>query len=66
MSTFYLEPLIKAHQPDLWIHGHTHTSFDYRVGRCRVLCNPRGYRLSHMPVPENQAFDAARVVTPVA
>jgi hypothetical protein len=20
-----------------------HDSFDYRVGRCRVMCNPRGY-----------------------
>jgi UDP-2,3-diacylglucosamine pyrophosphatase LpxH len=26
-----------------WIHGHTHDTFDYRVGECRVLCNPRGY-----------------------
>ncbi|WP_436316973.1 hypothetical protein [Variovorax sp. LjRoot84] len=29
--------------PVLWVHGHTHQSFDYRVGSCRVLCNPRGY-----------------------
>lgn len=32
----------------LWIHGHTHTAFDYRIGmdpaRGRVICNPRGYR----------------------
>jgi 3',5'-cyclic AMP phosphodiesterase CpdA len=27
----------------LWIHGHTHTSFDYTVGATRVVCNPRGY-----------------------
>ncbi len=27
----------------LWIHGHTHTVFDYRVRGTRVLCNPRGY-----------------------
>jgi hypothetical protein len=30
-------------KPWLWVHGHTHTSFDYRVGPTRVLCNPRGY-----------------------
>ena len=30
-------------QADLWVHGHTHDSFDYTVGRCRVVCNPRGY-----------------------
>jgi len=28
---------------DLWIHGHTHDNFDYQLGRCRVVCNPRGY-----------------------
>ena len=29
--------------PDLWIHGHTHAAMDYRVGMCRVVCNPLGY-----------------------
>ena len=28
---------------DLWLHGHVHDSFDYRVGRCRVVANPAGY-----------------------
>jgi predicted phosphodiesterase len=27
----------------LWIHGHTHTAFDYEVSGTRVVCNPRGY-----------------------
>lgn len=27
----------------LWVHGHTHRSFDYLVRGTRVLCNPRGY-----------------------
>ncbi|GDY15031.1 phosphoesterase [Planctomycetota bacterium] len=28
----------------LWIHGHTHRSFDYTLPTgCRVVCNPRGY-----------------------
>ena len=27
----------------LWIHGHTHHSFDYRAGRTRIVANPRGY-----------------------
>lgn len=38
-----LTEVIERHQPALWLHGHTHTSFDYRVGDTRVLCNPRGY-----------------------
>lgn len=27
----------------LWVHGHTHTPFDYMVGNTRVVCNPHGY-----------------------
>ena len=27
----------------LWIHGHTHTRFDYEVRGTRIVCNPRGY-----------------------
>lgn len=27
----------------LWLHGHTHDSFDSMVGDTRVVCNPRGY-----------------------
>jgi predicted phosphodiesterase len=27
----------------LWIHGHTHSAFDYTVQGTRVICNPRGY-----------------------
>lgn len=32
-----------AEQADLWIHGHTHDASDYRLGKCRIVCNPRGY-----------------------
>lgn len=27
----------------LWVHGHTHTSFDYERNGTRVVCSPRGY-----------------------
>lgn len=34
-------------QANLWIHGHTHDSCDFRLGdskrSVRVVCNPRGY-----------------------
>jgi len=46
-----LSALIDEYQPELWIHGHTHESFDYRVGKTRVVCNPRGYHR------ENPMFD---------
>ena len=38
-----LESLIEAHQPDLWIHGHTHVPCDYTLFSTRIVCNPRGY-----------------------
>lgn len=41
-----LEPLILAHQPEAWIHGHVHHRWDYRLGRTRIVCNPRGYSVS--------------------
>lgn len=30
-------------QIKLWTHGHTHHCFDYTIGDCRIVCNPRGY-----------------------
>lgn len=39
-----LEQFIIDHpQIKVWTHGHTHDTFDYTVGECRVICNPRGY-----------------------
>lgn len=31
--------------PNVWIHGHMHDSFDYKVYETRVVCNPKGYPL---------------------
>lgn len=28
---------------NVWVHGHVHDSFDYKVTGCRVVANPRGY-----------------------
>jgi Icc-related predicted phosphoesterase len=41
-----LDPFIQKTQPILWIHGHTHFSFDYYIGATRIVCNPRGYATS--------------------
>lgn len=50
------ERLIDGSRARLWIHGHTHDSFDYVVNGTRVLCNPRGYAKDG--VNENPLFDA--------
>ena len=38
-----LHQLMDGQRVPLWIHGHTHDSFDYAINGTRVLCNPRGY-----------------------
>lgn len=38
-----LSDLISRHGPDVWIHGHTHVSCDYREGDTRVIANCSGY-----------------------
>ena len=40
-----------------YVHGHTHDSFDYMIGDCRIMCNPRGYTNNPKVLPENRAFD---------
>ena len=55
-----LERLFGADRVRLWIHGHTHFSFDYSVNGTRVVCNPRGYALDGND--QNRAFDAGLIV----
>ena len=46
LNRFFLcdvEDIIKEQQPKLWVHGHTHHSFDYTIFATKVLCNPLGY-----------------------
>ena len=45
----------------LWIHGHMHDTFDYTVGECRVVCNPRGYAPKGRNA-ENKSFDSGLTV----
>jgi 3',5'-cyclic AMP phosphodiesterase CpdA len=44
-------------QAELWIHGHIHQGCEYTVGKCRVVCNPRGYG------GEGEEFDAQRLLS---
>ena len=58
------ERFMLEHPIALWVHGHTHTSFDYTVDdydevvRTRVICNPRGY----MPEDLNRDYNPAMIV----
>lgn len=54
------EALVAGSGAVLWIHGHTHDSFDYHAGRTRVVCNPRGY--ARDGVNENALFDPGFVI----
>lgn len=62
-----LRPLVGL--ADVWVHGHVHDSFDYRVGNARVIANPRGYAKNRLMAStpadlewENPAFDPALVI----
>lgn len=40
--------------PDVWVHGHVHSSHDYMIDSTRILCNPRGYGSTY---PENRDYN---------
>lgn len=48
----HLDEVVAKSGAKLWIHGHTHTQFDYKIGDTRVICNPRGY----CPYEPNEEF----------
>jgi predicted phosphodiesterase len=52
--------LIERRRVALWIHGHTHDSFDYVANGTRIVCNPRGYAKNG--VNENLDFDPCFIV----
>ncbi|HEY2927532.1 metallophosphoesterase [Piscinibacter sp.] len=54
------EHLVGANRVQLWIHGHTHDSFDYLLNGTRIVCNPRGYARSG--VNENPLFDPDLII----
>ncbi|MDB5956162.1 metallophosphoesterase [Ramlibacter sp.] len=54
------EHLLGANRVQLWVHGHTHDSFDYDVAGTRVVCNPRGYLREGQQ--ENARFDPGLVI----
>ncbi len=53
-----MENIILNYQPRIWIHGHTHDSFDYHIGKTRIICNPRG----NVPKADNPEFEEGMVV----
>ncbi|WP_186392809.1 MULTISPECIES: metallophosphoesterase [unclassified Pannonibacter] len=55
--------MLRDDGPDLWISGHGHESYDFEVGQCRVVANPRGYadKRSHNGF-ENLEWDPLKVI----
>jgi len=50
-------------------NGHVHDSFDYMIGKCRVIANPRGYARNRLYAEspeqvewENPGFDPTLVL----
>lgn len=62
-----LDAEIREFQPALWVHGHTHNSFDYVIPdtTTRVVCNPRGYvrdNFDRSRSVENADFEMCKIV----
>lgn len=59
-----LDPFIETHpQIHTWVHGHTHTNWDYKIEETRIVCNPRGYAHPNKPnSPENTSFNSSLVL----
>ncbi|MEM6513538.1 MAG: metallophosphoesterase [Pseudomonadota bacterium] len=53
-----MDDFVSKSDATLWIHGHLHSTSDYRLGNTRVVCNPRGY-----PDESNDEFAPDFVVT---
>lgn len=49
----HLDNLIAYSDFDLWVHGHVHSTNDYKIGNTRIVSNPRGYADHDL----NQNFD---------
>lgn len=58
-----LEAMIRAYQPDLWIHGHTHMTVDYRIGRTRVFANQLGTEFEPDPHHPINPYQHSCIVT---
>jgi Icc-related predicted phosphoesterase len=56
-----LTALIEECGPNVWIHGHAHSSSDYALGSTRIICNPRGYHLRGGTF-ENGCFDPCFII----
>ena len=58
-----LEYYIQAWKPRLWLHGHIHSSNDYRIGETTVMSNPRGYDMVGDRSYLNPHFNPEMLVT---
>jgi Icc-related predicted phosphoesterase len=64
LNAFFLHDLgelVEHAGAALWVHGHTHSSCDYTVGKTRVVCNPFGYIRSSSGGP-NPEFNGALTI----
>ena len=70
-TNWTINPAFCSHFPelvekvDLCLHGHTHETLDYKVGKTRVVTNPRGYPLNRYGEInwENSSYEPQKLVT---
>lgn len=57
-----LDATLIKYQPEVWIHGHTHTSFKYNILNTEVIVNPVGYKSRYSGRYENPEYDPKLVI----
>jgi Icc-related predicted phosphoesterase len=53
-----LSDKILVNGPDLWIHGHVHSSHSYTIGDTQIIANPYGYK----DVEVNTQYDPKLII----
>lgn len=43
-----VEQIIRDKTPGVWVSGHTHDSFSFKIGKTQMICNPFGYVGHHI------------------
>lgn len=44
-------------QIDVWVHGHTHQFYYYKINNTKIIANPRGYTFEDTNFMPNAVFD---------
>ena len=60
--TSFLDEVVYEVEADLWLYGHVHYAYDFKLFGTRMLCNPRGYHSPRTGMSEGTGFNPKLVI----